>query len=111
MDERSQQAGASELLEVGAGLGEPSPDALDRADPEPAADQRVQRDAPRDDVPARLLPRQIERVEHLGLDERQLIAAPDAAEGSATVEVAVSRQPAACHGSDGFDTSEWALRV
>src|SRR5262245_22233828 len=111
MDERSQQAWTRELLEVGARLGEPPPDAFDRADLEPMADECVQRDPPRDDVPARLLPRKIDRVEDLGLDERQLISASRPAEGSATVEVSVSGQTPAGHGLDAVDAGKWTLRL
>lgn len=42
MDERPQESGAHELLEVGTGLRESSPDALDRPYMEPLADERIQ---------------------------------------------------------------------
>ena len=85
MDERSQQTWTRELLEMGARLGEPSSDALHRADLEAMADECVQRNPTRDDVAARLLPRQVDGLEHFRFDERELIPASGPAEGSATV--------------------------
>ena len=80
-------------------------------DREAPADERVQRDAARDDVAARLLPRQVDFVEHLRLDERQLVPASGAAERSASVEVAVAREPAAGDGADRVDRDERLLRI
>ena len=52
MDEWSQQSRPLEPLEVGAGLGEPQPAAVDVADAEVAADQGVDVDAAGQDVAA-----------------------------------------------------------
>src|SRR6185312_7354098 len=90
VDERSEQPGPSELLQVRARLGEPASDAFDGPDGEAPADEAVQRDPARDDVPACLFPREADLVEHLGLHERQLVAAAGPAEGAPAVEVAVA---------------------
>src|SRR5579871_4243117 len=95
MDERPEQAGAADLLQVGARLGEPPADAEDRPDPELMPDEGVERDPARHDVPAGELPGQVERVEHLGLDERELVALAGAAEGSPAVAVAIARETVA----------------
>jgi hypothetical protein len=47
VDERPEQAWPREPLEVGARLGEAAADALDLADPEASADERVQAPAVR----------------------------------------------------------------
>src|SRR6266508_2300991 len=47
------------------------------------------------DVAARLLPRQVDGVEHFRLDERQLVAASGSAKRFATVVIPISRQSAA----------------
>src|SRR4051794_21034220 len=57
VDVRAQHARAGEPLEVRAGLAEPLPVALDRADREAPADERVEVDAARDDIAPRLLRR------------------------------------------------------
>ena len=111
VDERADDPRPREPLEVGARLGQPASDAFSRPDGEAPADERVQRDAARDDVPARLLPRQVDFLERLLLDERQLVPATAAAEGSPAVEVAVALEPAAGDGADGVDRDERLLRV
>jgi len=47
MDERPEQPGTCELLEMRTRLGEPAADALDVPDREAAADEGVERDAAR----------------------------------------------------------------
>src|SRR5436190_12565040 len=96
---------------MGAWLGDSSPDALDRADLEPMSDESVQRDPPRDDVAARLLPRQIERIEHFRLDQRQLIPTTLSAERSTAVVVPISRQPSSGDCVDLLNASERELGV
>ena len=63
MNERPNEPRPRESFEVGAWLRESSRDALDGPDREVMADEGIQRDPPRDDVPSRLLPRKIDRVE------------------------------------------------
>jgi len=86
--------GAGEFLEVSARFGQPAPDALDGADPEAPADESVERDAARDDVPARLLPCETDLVEHLRLGERELVPTARTAEGAAAGGVPVPGEPA-----------------
>ena len=111
MDERPQQARSGELFQVRARLAEPPPDALGRADPEAPADQAVQGDVARDDVPARLRPREVDLVEHLCLDERQLVAATGTAERALPGRVAVAFQPAPSDGGDILDGDERRFRL
>ena len=96
MHETAKHARRGKPLQVRARLGEPAADTLDLADPEAVADEGVQPDPAGDDVAAGLLPGDLdavrrERVERLGLDQRQLVAAAGAGEraGSAGVAVAV----------------------
>src|SRR4029079_7840669 len=96
MNERPQQSRPGKSFEMGARFGQASSHALDRADCESTADEGVQRDPARHDVPARLLPREIDRVEHLGFDECELVAMPWPAEGAATVVVAVTDESTPC---------------
>jgi hypothetical protein len=56
VDEGAEQPRPRELLEVRAGLGEASTDALDRTDPETASDEGIHIDAARHDVPSRGFP-------------------------------------------------------
>src|SRR5439155_18025525 len=93
--EWAQQAGPRHPLEVCAWLCQTATDALDRADREAAADQGVEVDATCGDVAARLLPGQLQLVQHLGLHQRQLITAAGPAEGAAAVVIAVALQAAA----------------
>ena len=84
-NERPQNARGRERLQVRARLRETAPDAFDFADPEPPVDERVEADPAGDDVPPRLFPGDLDpvrahRVERLGLDERQLVAASRAGE-------------------------------
>src|SRR5262245_48006024 len=111
MDERPQQAGPSELLEVRAGLAEPSSDALGGAELESPADEAVQPDAARDDVAARLAPGKVDLVEHLGLDERQLVAAAWPAERALPGRVAVAFEAAARDCADLVDGRERRFRL
>ena len=73
MHERAQDAGRGEPLEQRARLAQPAADALHVADGEPAADERVQVDAARHDVAARVGGRE-QALEPLGLDEREVVA-------------------------------------
>src|SRR4029077_20304832 len=84
VDEGAQRPGLARLrgqaLEVRARLAEALAEAVDLADAEAPADERVEVDAAGHDVSARLLRREAparegEGVEHLGLDERQVVAA------------------------------------
>ena len=75
------------------------------------ADETVECDSARHDVPARLLPRQIDRGEHFRLHKRKLVAVPRAAERSPTIVVAVSLQSTTSDGLNGLDTSERAFGV
>jgi hypothetical protein len=64
-----------------ARLAQPLPEALDGADPERIAEERVEIDAAGDDVPAGLFGRELacrklQRVEHLGFDEREVVSTP-----------------------------------
>jgi hypothetical protein len=99
-----QHARVGESLQVGAGLTESAPDALDVANPEALSDQGVQGDTAGDDVASRLrVPESVaigqgEFVEHLSLDQRQVMAhASPAARGESAdpVGVSVAVQPAA----------------
>src|SRR4051794_41476885 len=94
-----------------ARLGESSPDALDRADREAMAYECVQRDPARDDVAARLFPRQADRIEHFRLVERQLVSATRPAERPATLVVTISDQAAAGDRIDSLDVPDWATRL
>ena len=119
MDERSQDAGLPRLrgqpLQVGARLTQALAEALDVADSKPPADERIEIDAAGDDVPAGLLGRELssrksERVEHFGLDERQIVAAPVCArERAAALEVAVAFQAAARSGRRALDRDHCRL--
>src|SRR4051812_4046700 len=102
MDQPAQNPGGSEALEVRARLGEPATDALDAPDPEAVPDERVQADAARDDVPACLLPGDLdtfraECLQRLGLDERQLVPSSVARERACTPRVAVTHEPGSGH--------------
>src|SRR5262245_31526370 len=90
MNQRPEQPGPRELLEMGTRLGQAPSDALRCADAKASPDERVQRDAARDDVPARLFPREVDLFENLGLDERQLVAAARTAERPASECVPVA---------------------
>ena len=76
MNERSEKPRACQFLKVRAWLRKSSPNALDASYPEVMADKGIQRDPPRDDVPSRLLPRKVDRVEDFCFNKRQLVAAP-----------------------------------
>src|SRR5947208_3003777 len=78
--QRPQQPGPRELLQVGARLCEASADALDLPDPERLPGERVERDPGRDDVAPRLFPGEADLVEHLRLDQCQLVTAARGAE-------------------------------
>src|SRR4051812_24516840 len=110
MNERSQDAWTSEPLQMRARLGEAAADALHGADAEASADQRIERDAARHDVPSCVLPRDADVVERFGLDERQLVAAL-AAERAAAVRIAVALEPAPRDRLDRLDADERALSL
>jgi hypothetical protein len=74
VDEAAEDAWRCQPLEVGAGLAAALADAVDRPDPEPFADQRVQIDSAGDDVPSGDPDGQVERVEHFRLDQRQIMS-------------------------------------
>ena len=98
MHEPAERSGRRQPLQVRARLGETPADALDFADPEAASDERVQRDPARDDVPPRLFPRhrdtvRRERLDCLGLDQRQLVAAAAPRERAGALPVAVAAEP------------------
>ena len=111
MDERPQQARSGELFQVRARLAEPPPDALGRADPEASPDKAVQADVAGDDVPAGFRPREVDLVEHLGLDEGHLVAAPGTAERAAPGCVAVAFKAASSHSGDILDGDESGFRL
>src|SRR6185369_7985515 len=104
--ERADDPGPREPLELGARLGQPAPDTFGRPDREAPADERVQRDAARDDVPACLHPRQVDALERLLFDERQLVPASGTAEGSPAVEVAVALETASRDGAHRVELDE-----
>src|SRR5262245_8247260 len=93
MDERPQQTGPGEPFQVSARLAEPSSDALGGADLEPPADEPVEADAARDDIASRLCPVEVDLVEDLGLDQRQLVPAAGLAERPTPGRVAVTFEP------------------
>ena len=95
MNERPKQARSGESLKVSARFAQPSPDALGGADAESPADQAVEGDAARDDVAARLLPGELDLVEHLCLDESELVTATGSAERALAGRVAVALEPPA----------------
>ena len=92
-----------------ARLGESTPDALDVADSETTADERIQSGSARDDVPSRLRPRELELVEHLGFDERELVPAPGTAEGASTGRVAIPLESTPGDGDSRLDLHERLL--
>ena len=94
---------------MGARLAQAAPNALDFADPETPADQRVERDAAGDDVSPRALPRDVQLVQRLGFDERQLVAATRPAERPAAGGVAVAVQSPARDRDDRLDGDERRL--
>src|SRR6476659_6106191 len=94
MDEWSEQPGSSEPLQVRARLAESPPDALRGADPEPSAESAVHSHVTRDDVSARLGPWEVDLVQDLGFDERQLVPAARTAERAPPGRVAVALQAA-----------------
>ncbi len=94
MNERPKKPRPCQSFEVGAWLRESSPDALDAPDPEVMADEGIQRDPPRDDVPSRLLPWKVDRVEDFCLNKRQLVPASRSAESATTVVVTIALQAA-----------------
>ena len=111
MNERPEQSGTGELLEVRARFGEPPSDAPDLTDLEAMPDERVQRDPARDDISARLLPGKVDGVEYFPLDQRQLVAATRPAERSAAVVVAIALEPTAGDRGHPVDTGKRARRV
>src|SRR5581483_10861176 len=108
VDERTQQPRTGQRLQVCARLREPAADAHHVADREAAADEAVQCDASRDDVPARVLPAELERVEDVRVDERQLVAETRRAERPAPLAVAVSGEASP---RDGLDRSAAVERL
>src|SRR5262249_33083000 len=111
VDERSQQSGTCEFLEMRTRLGEPPPDALDLPDRGAVADARIHCDPPRGHDSGRVLAREVDGVETLRLDERQLVATSGPAEGPAAAVVAISRQPVSGDRVNAIDAGEWAFRV
>src|SRR5689334_1930769 len=105
VDQRAQRPGlarlAGQALEVRARLAEALAEARDVADAKALPDERVEVDAAGHHVPARLLggealARERQRVEHLGLDQGEVVAAAvGVRERPAAVEVAVALQAAA----------------
>jgi hypothetical protein len=91
VDEWAEESGSGESFEVGAWFGVPAADAFDGGDPRASADETVEGDSAGDDVAARLLPGELDLVEHLGLDECELVPTAGSAEGSAAVGVAPTR--------------------
>src|SRR5918994_6376621 len=109
MDERAQSAGG-EALEVRARLAQPPADARDGADREAPADERVEVDPASDDVAARVLRREAELLERLGLDERELVPVRvRLGERAAALVVAVALEPAAGVRRDLGDQLDRAL--
>src|SRR5947208_3057922 len=85
VDERTEGAGlprrGRQALEVRARLAQPLAEALDVADPEVLADEGIQVDAAGDDVPPGLFrgepaSREVDALEHLCLDKREVVPAP-----------------------------------
>ena len=119
VDQRSQCARLSRLrgqaFEVRARLAQPLPEALDAADPELFADERVEIDAAGDDVPAGLFGRELagrklQRVEHLGFDKREVVPTPmHVGERSALIAVPVALQSAPGPRHCSIDTNHRCL--
>src|SRR5919197_584504 len=105
VDERAEGAGlprrGGQALQVRARLAQALGEALDVADPEVLADEGVQVDGTCDDVPAGLFRgeptgREVDAVQHLCLDQREVVPAPvGVGERASLVEVAVALQSAA----------------
>jgi hypothetical protein len=109
MDERAQQTGSRQPLEVRAGLREPPADAFGLSEPEAMTHKRVHVDAARDDVAAGALPRDVELLERLSCHQRQLVATPAPAERAATRRIAISLEPTAGERRDLVDAMELGL--
>jgi hypothetical protein len=76
VDEHPEHPLPGDLFEVATRLAERGPAREHAADPERPSDESVQRDPARGHIPARLARRQLELLEHLGLDEREIAADP-----------------------------------
>src|SRR4051794_19509204 len=109
VDEAAEDARPRESLHVDARLVESLRVAADLADREGAADERVQVDAARDHVAARLFPAQRDAValqvlERLGRDEREVEALARApAEGAAVQRVAIAFEAPSRERAHGVD--------
>ncbi len=101
--ERSQHRPIGIALDDRARLAQPHAAAPDLPDRELMSDQRVQVDAPRDDVPAVLARRErrLERLAHLGLDHRQRAARETRRERAGPRHVPISLEAAARQRADG----------
>ena len=111
MNERPKEPRSCQSFEVRAWLRKSSPNALDASYPEVMADKGIQRDPPRDDVPSRLLPRKVDRVEDFCFNQRQLVAAPRPAESATTVVVTIALQATPRHCTGGRNPHEWPFGV
>jgi nicotinamidase-related amidase len=117
VDEAAQGAGMRETLQVGAGLTQASSDALDFADPELPSDKSVEVYSSGHDVPAGLggpeAPhRELELVERLALDQREVHAARMfARERPTAVEIPITLEATAGAGCDLVDGDHARLGV
>src|SRR5262245_59974546 len=93
-----------------ARLGESTADAFHVADAEASPCERIEQRAARDDVPSRTVPGDPELVEHLRLDERELVSAAGAAERSDACRVAVAVEALAGQRKRRVDRNERRLR-
>src|SRR5712671_435767 len=111
MDQWTEQPRAGELFEVGTRLRESSADAHHGSDEEASADEGVQRDAARHDVPSRLFPGKVNSVERLRLDQRQLVAVAGPAESAPTAGVSIALEPASRDRYYLVDGNKGCLRI
>jgi hypothetical protein len=106
VNKRPENARSGEPFQMRARFGQAPTNALHPSDPEATTRESVERDPLRHHVASRLLPGEIDRVEHLRFDQRQVIAAPHPAEGSSPGVVAVTLQAATRLRPHGFETHE-----
>jgi hypothetical protein len=111
MYERTKESRPGEPFEMGARFGEASTDALDVTNRELVANEAVQGDPARDDVPTSLRPRELDRVEDFRFNEGELVPASWPAEGAAAVVIAITLKSATGDGVSNLDLREWAFRL
>ena len=106
---RSQETRTRESFKVSAWFREASADALDLADPESLAHERVERDPVRHDVATCLFPPKTDFVEHVCFDKGELVSVSGSVEGSQTIGVAVSCKSATRERLRRLDARERSL--